>query len=43
MIGTVFFLADVIFFLLALVCSLAETLLATRMLSFGRPQDAGAA
>ena len=40
--ATVFFLSGVIFFLLALVCFLAETLLATRMLKFGRPKDPGA-
>ncbi len=34
--ATVLFLAGVSFFLLALLCFLAETLIATRMLKFGR-------
>jgi hypothetical protein len=34
--STVLFLAGVSFFLLALLCFLAETLIATRMLKFGR-------
>ena len=38
--ATVFFLSGVIFFLAALLCFFAETLLATRMLKFGRSKDA---
>ena len=38
--ATIFFLAGVVIFLLALLCFLAETLLATRMLKFGRPKGA---
>lgn len=39
-IATLSFLSGVIFFLLALLSFLTETLLATRMLKFGRPKDA---
>lgn len=38
--ATVSFLSGVVCFLLALLCFLTETLLATRMLKFGRPKDA---
>ncbi|MDO8459142.1 MAG: DUF2721 domain-containing protein [Burkholderiaceae bacterium] len=37
-IATISFLSGVIFFLLALLCFLTETLLATRILKFGKPQ-----
>ena len=36
--ATVFFLSSVTCFLLALVCFLSETLLATQMLKFGKPR-----
>ena len=36
--ATVFFLSSVSCFLLALVCFLSETLLATQMLKFGKPK-----
>jgi len=36
--ATGFFLSGVICFLLALLCFFAETLLATRILNFGKPQ-----
>lgn len=39
-IATIFFLSGVSCFLLALLCFLTETLIATRMLKFGRPRDA---
>lgn len=38
-IATLFFLSSVTCFLLALLCFLAETVIATRMLKFGRPRD----
>jgi len=38
-IATVSFLSGVISFLLALLCFFTETLLATRLLKFGRPKD----
>ena len=38
--ATVSFLSGVVCFLLALLCFLTETLLATRMLQFGKPKDA---
>lgn len=38
-ISIVSFLAGVAFFLLALLCFLAETWIATRVLNFARPQD----
>jgi uncharacterized membrane protein YbhN (UPF0104 family) len=37
-IATISFLSGVIFFLLALLCFLTETVLATRILKFGKPQ-----
>jgi hypothetical protein len=37
-IATISFLSGVIFFLLALLCFLTETLLATRILKFGKPK-----
>jgi len=37
--ATVFFLSGVICFLLALLCFFAETLLATRILNFGKPKQ----
>jgi hypothetical protein len=37
-IATIFFLSGVSCFLLALLCFLTETLIATRMLKFGRPK-----
>lgn len=39
-IATISFLSGVIFFLLALLCFLTETLLATRILKFGKPKKA---
>ena len=36
--ATISFLSGVVFFLLALLCFLAETLLATQMLKFGQPK-----
>jgi hypothetical protein len=38
--ATIFFLSGVTCFLLALLCFLTETLLATRMLKFGQPKKA---
>ena len=38
-IPTVFFLSGVVCFLLALLCFLAETLLATRILNFGQGKN----
>lgn len=37
--ATLFFLSGVVCFLLALLCFLTETLLATRILNFGRPKN----
>lgn len=38
-IATFCFLSGVLFFLVALMCFFAETVLATRILKFGRPRD----
>ncbi len=40
-VATLFFLSGVVFFLLALVCLLVETVLATRILNFGKRSASG--